>query len=114
MPSFFFIYKTKKLSLPVNFDLRGHFESNLEGQRSLSQNDLYKMWRLSVPSFKRLPLLLLMLLELIKEMTISLIEMTLKGLEGQRSVNQNDLDNMKVKCTKFDVSTFISFEVIDK
>ena len=55
-----------------------------------------------------------MLLELIKEMTISLIEMTLKGLEGQRSVNQNDLDNMKVKCTKFDVSTFISFEVIDK
>ena len=39
--------------------------------------------------------------------------MTLHDFEGQRSFSQNDLDNMKVKCTNFEVSTFNSFEVID-
>ena len=39
--------------------------------------------------------------------------MTLNDLEGQRSFSQNDLNNMKVKCTKFEVSTFNIFEVID-
>ena len=39
-------------------------------------------------------------------------KMTLNDLEGQRSFSQNDLYNMNVKCTKFDVSTLISFEVI--
>ena len=39
--------------------------------------------------------------------------MTLNDLEGQRSFSQNDLDNMNVKCTKFDVSMLISFEVIE-
>ena len=39
--------------------------------------------------------------------------MTLNDLEGQRSLSQNDLDNVKVKCVKFEVSTFISFDVID-
>ena len=39
--------------------------------------------------------------------------MTLNDLEGQRSLSQNDLDNKKVKRAKFEVSTFISFEVID-
>ena len=38
--------------------------------------------------------------------------MTLNDLEGQRSLSQNDLDNIKVKCVKFEVSTFVSFEVI--
>ena len=40
-------------------------------------------------------------------------EMTLNDLEGKRSFSQNDLYNMNVKCTKFDVSMLISFEVID-
>ena len=40
-------------------------------------------------------------------------EITLNDLEGQRSLSQNKLDDIKVKCTKFEVSTFISFEVID-
>ena len=39
--------------------------------------------------------------------------MTLNDLEGQRSSIPNDLDNMNVKSTKFEVSTLISFEVID-
>ena len=38
---------------------------------------------------------------------------TLNDLEGHGSYSQNDLDNIKVKCKKFDVSTSISFEVID-
>ena len=38
--------------------------------------------------------------------------MTLNDLEGQRSFSQNDLDNIKVKRVKFEVSNFISFEVI--
>ena len=42
-----------------------------------------------------------------------IFKMTLDDLEGQRSFSQDDLENMKVKCTKFEVSTFISFEVID-
>ena len=40
-------------------------------------------------------------------------KMTLNDLEGQRSLSQNDLDNIKVKYFEFEVSTFISFEVID-
>ena len=40
-------------------------------------------------------------------------KMTLNDLEGQRSFSQNDLYNMNVKCTKFDVSMLISFEVIE-
>ena len=36
--------------------------------------------------------------------------MTFNDLESQRSLSQNDLDNMKVKCTKFEVSTSITFE----
>ena len=40
-------------------------------------------------------------------------KMTLNDLEGQRSSSPNDLDNIDVKCTKFEVSTLISFEVID-
>ena len=40
-------------------------------------------------------------------------KMTLNDLEGQRLFSQNDLYNMNVKCTKFDVSMSISFEVID-
>ena len=40
-------------------------------------------------------------------------EMTLNDLEGLSSFSRNDLDNIKVKCTNFDMSTFISFEVID-
>ena len=39
--------------------------------------------------------------------------LTLNDLEGQRSFSQNDLNNMKVKCTKFEVFTLNSFEVID-
>ena len=39
--------------------------------------------------------------------------MTLNDLEGQRSFSQNDLYNMNVQCTKFDVSMLFSFEVID-
>ena len=39
--------------------------------------------------------------------------MTLNDLESQRSLSQNDLDNMKVKCTKFEVPTFITFESND-
>ena len=39
--------------------------------------------------------------------------LTLNKLEGQWSFIQNDLDNMKVKCTKFKVSTYISFQVVD-
>ena len=39
-------------------------------------------------------------------------KMTINDLEGQRSFSQNDLYNMNVKCTKFDVSMLISFEVI--
>ena len=34
-------------------------------------------------------------------------------LEGHSLFSQNNFDSMKVKCTKFEVSTFISFEVID-
>ena len=34
-------------------------------------------------------------------------------LLGQKSFSKNDLDNMKVKCTKFEMSTFNIFEVID-
>ena len=33
-------------------------------------------------------------------------------LEGQRTFSQNKLDNIKVKCIKFEVSTLISFKVI--
>ena len=40
-------------------------------------------------------------------------KMTLNDLEGQRSFNQNDIYNMNMKCTNFDVSMLISFEVID-
>ena len=40
-------------------------------------------------------------------------KMTLNDLEGQWTFTQNDLYNMNVKCTKFDVSMLISFEVID-
>ena len=40
-------------------------------------------------------------------------KMTINDLEGQRSLSQNDLDNMKVKCTKFEVSISISVEVIE-
>ena len=40
-------------------------------------------------------------------------KMTLNDLEGQRSFSQKALDNMNVKCTKFDVSMLISFEVIE-
>ena len=32
---------------------------------------------------------------------------------AELGLSQNDLDIMKVKCSKFEVSTFISFEVID-
>ena len=39
--------------------------------------------------------------------------MTLNGLEGQRTLSQNDLDNMNVKCTKFEVPTSITFEFND-
>ena len=39
-------------------------------------------------------------------------KITLDDLEGQRLINQKDLDNIKVKCTKFEVFTYISFEVI--
>ena len=39
--------------------------------------------------------------------------MTLNDLESQRSLSQNDLDNMKVKCTKFGVPTSITFEFND-
>ena len=40
--------------------------------------------------------------------------MALNDLEGQRSLSQNDLDNMKVKCAKFKVSIFISFQLIEE
>ena len=33
-------------------------------------------------------------------------KMTLNELEGQRSASQDDLDNVKIKCTEFEVSTF--------
>ena len=39
--------------------------------------------------------------------------LTLNKFEGQWSFIQNDLDNMKVKCTKFEVSISISVEVIE-
>ena len=39
--------------------------------------------------------------------------LTLNELEGQWSFIQNDLDNMKVKCNKFEVSTYMSFQVAD-
>ena len=39
--------------------------------------------------------------------------MTINDLEGQRSLSKYDLDNIKVECTKFDVSMLFSFEVID-
>ena len=39
--------------------------------------------------------------------------MTINDLEGQRSLSQNDLDNIKVKCTKFEMSTFTSLEFND-
>ena len=42
-----------------------------------------------------------------------IFKMTLNDLEGQRSFSKNDLYNMNVKCTKFDVSMLISFEVFD-
>ena len=34
--------------------------------------------------------------------------------KGIKSLSQNDLDNEKIKCTKFEVSIFISFEVVLK
>ena len=40
-------------------------------------------------------------------------KMTLNDLEGQRTLSQNELDNMKVKCTKFEVPTSITFEFND-
>ena len=40
-------------------------------------------------------------------------KMTLNDLESQRSLSQNDFDNMKVKCAKFEVSTCIGFEFND-
>ena len=36
--------------------------------------------------------------------------MTLNDLGGQRSSSQNDFDNMRVKCAKFEVSTCIGFD----
>ena len=39
-------------------------------------------------------------------------KMTLNDLEGQRSFSQNDLYNMNVKCTKFDVSMLISLKLL--
>ena len=32
--------------------------------------------------------------------------------DGQRLLSQNDLYNVKIKCTKFEVSTSITFEVM--
>ena len=46
-------------------------------------------------------------------MTLKTFEMTINDLEGCMSFGQNNFDNMKVKCTKFEVCSFISFEVID-
>ena len=34
--------------------------------------------------------------------------------KGQRSFNQNDLDNIKVKGTKFEVSTFLRLLTINQ
>ena len=66
---------------------------------------------------KCLHVLVLKLLTIIKEMTWHWENMTFKttlnDLQGERSFSQNDLDNMKVKCTKFEVSISISVEVIE-
>ena len=39
--------------------------------------------------------------------------MTINDLEGHRSLIQNYIDNKKVKCTKFEMSTFTSLEFND-
>ena len=39
--------------------------------------------------------------------------MNFNNFEGLWSFIQNYLDNMRVKCIKFDLATFISFEIID-
>ena len=38
-----------------------------------------------------------------------ILKITLNDLEGLISLSQNDLSNVLVKCTKFEVSIFISF-----
>ena len=40
--------------------------------------------------------------------------MTLNDLSGQKSLNQNDHKNIQVKCSKFEIFIFISFEVTKK
>ena len=42
------------------------------------------------------------------------LKITLYDLEGLRSPSQNYLNIVKVKCTKFEVSIFISFAIIQK
>ena len=41
-------------------------------------------------------------------------KMNLHNLRGQMSISQNDFNNVQVKCIKFEVSIFISFEIIQK
>ena len=42
------------------------------------------------------------------------LKMNLNDLESLWSLSQNDLHNVYVKCTKFEVSIFISFKIIEK
>ena len=47
-----------------------------------------------------------------QKLTFNHLKMSSNDLDGLSSHSQNDLDTLWVKCTKFKVSIFVSFEVI--